>query len=314
MKILFLGSPQIALPLLSSLIEHHTVVGVITQPDKKAGRKQKFVSTEVAKMAESHGIPLFKPRTAISQSLYEELKNLDADIFVMFAFGLILTEPFLSITPQRGINVHPSLLPLYRGASPLQSALLDGKTQTGITIQTVEAKVDAGKILSQKVIPISPDDDVISLENKVALLAPELVLDVLEKLETGSLTPLPQNDSEATYCHMFSKEDGKIDWNEPADSIINKIKAFARWPVAYSYFDGEMVRFYKGSINTTFDFADFSDTKNGQIVLCDMKNGLVVKASDALINLEQLQKQGKKVLNCKDYVNGCRDVLNRCFT
>ncbi|HOF01798.1 MAG TPA: methionyl-tRNA formyltransferase [Spirochaetota bacterium] len=312
MKLIFFGTPDISVKLLESLIRLHKVVAVVTQPDRPVKRSKAPVPTPISITAINNDIPVYKPET-ISDDLAAELRGYDADLFVTFAFGLIFKKNILDITKFGGINVHPSLLPELRGPSPIQTAVLLGKTKIGVTIQTIKLKVDAGDILLQKELDIN-GDDICTIEKKVSELATNMTLEVLSDFERYYSNKTVQDDTKATYCRMINKDDGLIDWNCSGKEIVNKIRAYSNRPVAFSYVDKRKLNIYKASINNTLDFEIYKKRPNGEIVALNRREGVVVKASDCLINLEVLQQEGKKILECKNFVNGCQSFLHKILS
>jgi methionyl-tRNA formyltransferase len=306
MRIIFLGTPEISIQVLKSLINTHDVVAVLTQTDKSVGRSKTPVPSPVANIAVENNIPVFKSEKTDAE-LIEKLKSFNADIFVTFAYGVILKKDFFGITKLGGVNIHPSLLPKYRGPSPIQSAILTGEKVSGVTIQTIKLKVDSGDILLQKEFDILPGDDAYSIELKVAGMAVKLIEDVLKKIENKTIEFHPQDETKATFCKMIKKEDGLIDWNSNGDEIINKIRAFTKWPVSFCYVDGKKMSIYSAHKNNVIGFEKFKDLENGAIVCTSKKEGLVAKCNDSLINIDVLQMEGKKVLDCQCFLNGCKN-------
>lgn len=313
MKIIFLGTPELAIEVLHAVHEEHSIVAVLTQPDKPHGRSKKLIPSPVSIEAEKLGLQVYKPEK-ITDDLIQTLKALEADIFLTFAYGIILPEPFLKITPLGGINIHPSKLPKLRGPSPIKTALLNGAVVSGITIQKVHKKVDRGDILFRKSFDITPEDDEVSLEEKVGRMSADIINSVLYEYSAKKITPIPQNENDATYCTMFKKEDGRIDWSKPAASIINKIRAFSRWPVAFTFLEGKKVNIFKAHLNGEFDFEDFDNYHPGRIVKADKKSGILVKTKDALISIQRLQLEGKNILDYKDFMNGYKNLCDKLFT
>ncbi len=312
MKILFLATSEIAIDVLHTLNEKFKIVAVVTQTDKPVKRNKMPVPTPIAIEAEKLKLKVYKAEI-ISPDLLEELKKLKPDIFVTFAYGVILKKDFLEMFPLGGINIHPSLLPEFRGASPIQSAILQGKNKSGITIQKVVLKVDAGDILLQKEFEITENDDAITIENLVKKESCSLITEVL--LNFDKINPIKQDESKATYCKILKKEDGLIDWeNESGIQIFNKIRAFVKWPIAHTYLDGKILNIYKATIKKDVDFNLFKQYKNGQIVVADIKKGLFIKTKDCILNLDMLQLEGKKILNYKDFINGQRFIEKKIFT
>lgn len=313
MKIIFLATPSIAINTLYALKENFDLLAVVTQPDTPKGRSKKLISSDIALVCEKENIPVLKPNI-INNKLIEQLTNLNADLFITFAYGVILPKSFFSISKLGGINIHPSLLPKYRGASPIQTALLNGDTVSGITIQKMALKVDSGDILLQHKFNISDKDDAITIEQKVSEISSILIIKLLNNFNYYLKNTTSQEEKNATFCKMYKKNDGLINWNNNTLNIINKIRSFVAWPVAYSFIDKERINIYKATINKELNFDNFTNRINGEIILCDNKKGLVVKANDGLINLEILQRQGKKKLECKDFVNGNKSILTNKFS
>ncbi|MCK4799312.1 MAG: methionyl-tRNA formyltransferase [Spirochaetes bacterium] len=312
MKIIFLATSQIALLVFYSLLKNHDIKAVITQPDKPKGRTKELIPGPIAKAAEKENITLYKPNN-IDSKLIQNLVKLDADIFITFAYGLILKKEFFSITKLGGINIHPSLLPKLRGPSPIRTAILQGLSKSGVTIQKMKLKVDSGDILYQQAFDILPEDDAVSIEEKVSSIAADIINPVLLKIEDKNIKLIPQNDSDVTFCKLFKKNDGLIDWNDKGKNIVNKIRALIKWPIAYSFIDNSRINIYKASINKNLSLNDFYNFENGKIIFADKTNGIIVKASDSLINIESLQQKGKKILDWKDFINGYRDLFLKKF-
>ncbi|OHD13308.1 MAG: methionyl-tRNA formyltransferase [Spirochaetes bacterium GWD1_27_9] len=313
MRIIFLGTPQIAVDTFNAVCQKNQIVAVVTQPDKPHGRSKTLLPSPIALAAEQKNIPIYKSDKT-DAPLIEELKKYDADIFLVFAYGVILKKDFFNITKFGGINIHPSLLPKLRGPSPIQTAILQGETKSGITVQTIKLKVDSGDILYQNEFEILPEEDYNSIEKKIATLSAFFINEVLYKFENNQIKPIPQKDNDATFCKLYNKEDGLIDWNFCGKDVINKIRAFVEWPTSYSFIDGKKVSIFSAKINDKLNFSDFTDIENGKIVFADLKNGIVVKTKDCLINLLMLQQEGKKVLAYKDFLNGFRDLNTKKFS
>ncbi len=312
MKIIFLSSDKIALFTFYNLVKHHKIVAVVTQPDKPKGRSHELIPSSIAVAAEEQNIPVYKPEN-ITIDFIEKLKDLKADLFITFAYGVILKEEFFFTAKMGGINIHPSLLPELRGPSPIQAAILQGMTKSGLTIQKIALKMDSGDLLFQKPFDILPEDDEITVEEKVSIIASDSILPVLEKIEKKELNAIPQDDSKATFCKLIKKDEGLIDWHDKGENIINKVRAFVKWPIAYSFLEKNRVNIYKIKVNNIIKFDDNKDTEVGEIIFADKENGIVIKASDALLNIELLQQSGKKILGWKDFLNGHRDLLGKKF-
>ncbi|MCG8570350.1 MAG: methionyl-tRNA formyltransferase [Spirochaetes bacterium] len=307
MKIIFLGTPEIGVPVLKKVASQHDVVAVITQPDKPAGRSKKRIPSPIAVTAKELQIPVFKP-LKIDPAVLDELTAYQADIFLTFAFGMILRKDFFAVTKQGGMNIHPSLLPLYRGPSPLQTALFNGEKKSGITIQQVALKVDSGDILWQEAFDISDNINVVELKQQVSQRSAEIILPFLADWEAGKITPQPQLQEQATYCHMISKDQGLIDWNQSAVQIHNQVRAFMHWPIAHTFLDGIKLNIYQSHLVDPEDYEWNQDVENGTIVNACHKKGVIIKTGAGFIAIISLQLAGKKVLKCNDFLNGCKDL------
>lgn len=308
MKIIFFGTPELAAPVLKRISDSHTVVMVVTQPDTLFGRKQILTPSPIAKVAEELNLPVLKPEK-LTTEIKEQLQSLNADLFVTFAYGKIFKADFLNICPKGGINIHPSLLPLYRGASPIQSAILAGEERSGISIQQIALEVDSGDILKSEDFFITPEDNAISIEEKVAVQAADMIEQVLYEIENGTSKSIKQDSAKATFCKMISKNDGNIDWNTEVNCIFNKIRAFAKWPVASTMLDGKKLNIHKACISKMGN----SGTPAGTIICADKKNGLHIQCGTGVLEIKELQLAGKNKLKTADFLNGCRDLAGKCL-
>lgn len=310
MKIIFVGTPKIACKTLSQIIKKHEVVAILTQTDKPQGRSKIPVPSDVACIGELSGIKIFKSEKN-DPELIESLRSLNADLFIVFAYGVILKKEFLDITRFGGINIHPSLLPKYRGSSPMQSAILNGDIESGITIQTINLKVDSGDILYQRTFNISEDDDIVSIEEKVSEMSGEMMVNFLDDFERGLILPVKQDETNVSFCRMFKKEDGLIDWNESGKNILNKIRAFVKWPVAYTFLEGKKLQIYRAKLLNDSDFDEYIGCENGEIIEASNKIGIVIKVKDCFLNLITLQLEGKKILEYRDFLNGQKNLAGK---
>ncbi|MBP5449489.1 MAG: methionyl-tRNA formyltransferase [Spirochaetales bacterium] len=309
MKIILLATPEIALPVYHALQSNHQLLAVLTQTDKPVGRSKQLVPSPIAQAAEADGVTIYKA-DKITPELTAQLCQLGADIFVTFAYGVILPKDFLEITPHGGINIHPSLLPKLRGPSPMQTALLLGEP-TGITVQQIALKVDSGDILYQENVDITDETDILSLTEYVANRSAQIILDVLQNIANGTIVPQKQDETAATFSRMINKEDGKIDWHKPVREIFNQIRAFSAWPVAFSTVEGQKILFHKAIPDETGLFDRYKDCADGQIVILDRKDGIYIKCCDGLLRIMRLQLQGKNILDYKDFANGGQRFLNK---
>lgn len=308
MKIIFFGTPELAVQTLNKISASHEVVMVVTQPDALVGRKQILTPSPIAVAADELKLPVLKPEK-LTNEVREQLSDLNADLFVTFAYGKIFKAEFLKICPKGGINIHPSLLPLYRGASPIQSALLNGESRSGISIQQIALEVDSGDIFKCEEFSILSEDDAITIEEKVAVRACDLIEQVLGEIENGTPKCVKQDSSKATFCRMISKNDGNIDWNTDVNSIFNKIRAFAKWPVASTTLDGKKLNIHKAAISNM----ENSGTPSGTIICADKKKGIHVQCTDGVLEIKELQLAGKNKLQAVDFLNGYRNLAGKCL-
>lgn len=308
MKIIFFGTPELAVPTLKKISASHDVVAVVTQPDTLFGRKQILTPAPIAEAAKELGLTVLKPEK-LTDEIREQLLKLNADLFVTFAYGKIFKAEFLKICPKGGVNIHPSLLPLYRGASPIQSALLNGESRSGISVQQIALEVDSGDILKCEDFSIQPDDDAVTIEEKVAVLASDLIESVLNEIENGTSTSTKQDSSKATFCRMISKNDGNIDWNTNVNSVFNKVRAFAKWPIASTMLDGKKLNIHKAGISNM----ENSGTPCGTVICADKKKGIHIQCADGVLEIKELQLAGKNKLKAVDFLNGYRNLAGKCL-
>ena len=239
MKAVFMGSPIFAWHALQSLMSNqYDIIAVYTQPDKRTGRGQQLMPCPVKQFAVSHGLRVIQPETFKDVEEVSALKGLQPDIIVVAAYGQILPDSVLRIPKYNCINIHPSLLPKYRGPSPVAAAILNGDVVTGVTIMLIERKVDSGQILSQKEIPVNGDDTTESLSGRLAKLGAELLMETIPSWTAGKIQPRLQDESQASYTRMEAKEDGRLDWNLPAVQLWRRVKAFYPWPGCFTDWKG----------------------------------------------------------------------------
>jgi len=310
MKIIFLTSSDISTKTFYELKKGHEITAVITSTDKAKGRSKKLIPTDIAVICEKENIKIYKTDN-IDDKITEELKSQNADIFITFAFGIILKRVFFEVSRYGGINIHPSLLPDLRGPSPIQTALLKGYSKSGLTVQKMALKVDSGEILYQIPFDIEENDDAESIEKKISEISANSINDILEKFEKGKIKSVPQDDNSATYCKFIKKEQGEIKWEDRNINIRNKIRAFIKWPIAFSYIDKQRINIYKASIAEKD--IKYDNEKNGKILFADKNNGIIVKTGSGLLKLEVLQKEGKNILLWNDFLNGFRDLNIKYF-
>lgn len=296
MKVAFMGSPQFASVVLAKLLQStHKVVCVVTQPDAAVGRGHKVKFNPVKTVALAHGIPVLQP-PKISLAV-DELLQYQPEIIVTCAFGQILRQNVLDAAPHGVINVHGSLLPRYRGAAPIQWAVINGDAETGITIAQTELGLDCGPIIHTVTTPIDPAETAGDLFTRLADLGAAALLTALDQIQTGTAQFVPQDDCLATNAPLLSKEMARLDWRQDAAVLRNLVRGLNPWPVAYFMLGGEMVKVFRASVLP-------GRAAPGTIVKCSPKEGLVIGCGKDLLRLDAVQVAGKKVVTGADFCNG----------
>jgi methionyl-tRNA formyltransferase len=313
-RTVFMGSPDFALPVLRRLLEsEHEVVAVCTQPDRPAGRGRALQAPPAKTLALGRGVPVFQPARVSAPDSVEELARLAPDLIVMAAYGQILRQPLLDV-PRRGVlNVHASLLPRHRGAAPVAAAILAGDEETGVTILRTELALDAGPMLAQRRVPISPQDTTGTLTERLAEAGADLVMEVLPAWLEGSLSPTPQDESGATYAPTLRKEDGRVDWTLPAEDIWRRVRAFTPWPGAFTYLNSQPLRL----IDTWPLAATGEGQPAGTVVPCPTgadvpsQAGFAVVTGRGLLAIVRLQLAGRRALPSADFLRGQRGLMGK---
>jgi len=304
MKIIFMGTPDFARAALEKIIDAgHEVVLVVTQPDKPKGRSGELQVSDVKACALEHGIPVFQPVRIKLPENVAELKKYEADIYVVAAFGQILSQEILDIPKFGCVNIHASLLPKYRGAAPIQQAIIDGEEKTGVTIMQMAAGMDTGDILIQREIPIDHDETGGGLFDKLSVLGGELIVDALPMIEKGELTPIPQEEEKATKCGKLSKDMGKIDFSKDAKSVRNLIRGLNPWPSAFTSLNGKMLKIWKAEVVEKPGDECATDIKPGEIAAVN-KDSFIVKTGTDYLEVLEIQLEGKKRMPVKDFLLG----------
>lgn len=303
MKIVFMGTPDFAAGALAALIKAgHEIAAVVTQPDKAKGRSREPVPSPVKVCALKHHIPVLQPKRIKAPEAVEELRGLGAEIFIVAAYGQILSQEILDLPPLGSVNIHASLLPKYRGASPIQHAIIDGEQKTGITIMQMDAGIDTGDMLYQKETGIGPEDDFESLHDRLTLLGGEAIVEALTLLEQGKLRPQKQDDSQSCYAPLISKEMGAIDFSQTAVQIDRLIRGLTPWPSAYTGLRGRQLKIWKAVPEAE---RDVSGHVPGEILSVE-KDSVTVAAGEGALRLLELQMEGKKRLPAHDFLLGVR--------
>lgn len=296
MKIVFFGTSNVALPVLQTLVNHHEIAAVVTQPDAPVGRKQELSESPVSVLAEELQLKVLKPATLKDNTIVRmELQSIAADMFVVVAYGKIIPEDILSLPPHGTLNVHPSLLPKYRGASPIQNALLNGDTETGTSIMLVDKEMDHGPVLAQQKVSVDPDDNAITLGDKLARVSAKLLLDVIPQYISGSLSPQEQDHASATFTKIITKQDGAIDWNKPASEILNQFRAYYPWPGVWTTWNGKILKITDCTINSQGASGEPGTVLEGGIVVCGNGTSLF---------LNRVQLEGKNEMDIVSFLNG----------
>jgi len=298
MKIIFFGNGEFSVKVLEKLNQHYRVNSVVTTPDKKQGRGQQFVEPMVKVFAKEHNIE-FRQFVKVSVDGIDYLKNEKPDIIVTAAFGQILSRELLSIPKIGVLNVHGSILPKYRGASPIQSAIINGDKETGITIMRTVYELDAGDILLQKKVKIEDFDTSSTMFEKLAVWGGECIVEAVDKIQSGNYAFVPQNNNDATYTKIIKKEDAKIDFNKTAKQVCDFIRGMYNWPIAYFEIENEKIKVHESEIIHTD-----KQYKAGTILSSDNKSGLIVACLEDAIRLKKLQKTSGKVLDDVAFLNG----------
>ncbi len=308
MNIVFMGTPDFALPTLKQLHEStHNVQLVVTQPDRPKGRGRESTPPPVKQFAVENGLPTLQPEKSTDPKVVQTLSELNADIFIVVAFGQILKENLLALPRYFCMNLHSSLLPKYRGAAPINWAIINGESETGVTTMKMDAGLDTGDILLADRVPIHFEEDAQSLHDTLATKGASLVLETLRQLEARTLKPLSQNSSLSSYAPKLKKEDGLIDWDNPALTIHNRVRGLSPWPGAFSYLGPKRLSIRKTEITV----GEPSDIPGDIIRTSD--RGIEVGTRDGRIIITELQPEGKKRMSAKSFLAGHKIVSGTKF-
>ena len=302
LNVVFAGTPDFAAEALAALIQsEHNVIAVYSQPDRPAGRGRKLKASPVKELALEHDIPVYQPESLKGEAEQQVLRDLNPDVMIVAAYGLILPQVVLDIPRLGCLNIHASLLPRWRGAAPIQRAILDGDSESGITIMQMAAGLDTGDMLSVHPCPIEADETGGSLHDKLASLGATSLVSTLAELAAGNITPVPQNDEQATYAHKLNKQEAQLDWNKPAKDLDRQVRAFNPWPVSYFMLDDKAVRIWQAELNE-------QQGEAGTVLHAD-KKGIVIACGENSLRLLQLQPPGKKAMDAASFLNGHADLF-----
>jgi methionyl-tRNA formyltransferase len=305
LRLVFMGSPQFAVPPLERLLaSKYQVAAVYTQPDRPAGRGRGLVSSPVKQAAQARGLTVVQPASLKAAGAREQLKGFEPDVIVVAAFGQILPEPVLALPRLGCLNIHPSLLPRFRGASPVASTILAGDDFSGVSIMVMDEGLDTGPVLARAQIPILDRDTTGSLTEKLSRLGAQLLGEVLAGWSRGERTPRPQDESKVTYCSPIAKEEGEIDWRRPAVDIWRRVRAFNPWPGCYTRWWGKTLKI--------IEVAPLGGERTagvGRVVALDSKAGFGVGTGDGILAIARVQMEGKKAMSADEFLRGQRGLL-----
>jgi methionyl-tRNA formyltransferase len=307
MKLAFFGTPEFAVPCLDTLIHSgHEIKAVITQPDRPAGRKHEVLPTPIKLLAQKHSLLVMQPEKVKSREFLEEYKKFDLDLNVIIAFGQILPDELIYHPEYHSINIHASLLPRYRGASPINWAIINGDTHTGITYQFIEQKLDAGDIIHAEKIRIKETDTSITIHDRLSKLSAGTVLKIIESIENKTFTRTKQDETQATYVTLLKKGDGKIDFNLPAEKIINKIRGLLPWPTAFCTLEDKTLKILSAGP------ADCVPSGATGMISGIIKNqGFIVEAYGSCMLVKEVQYEGGKRMGAYQFSLGHKDLKGK---
>ena len=300
MRVVFMGTPDFSVPTLECIIEAgHEVVGVVTQPDKAKGRGKKVVYTPVKEKALEHGLTVYQPRRAREPEFIEQMRALNPDVMGVVAFGQILPKELLDIPKYGCVNVHASLLPKYRGAAPIQWAVIRGEKVSGVTTMQMDVGLDTGDMLLKTEVPLAEDETGGSLHDKLSVLGGDLLIETLKGLEAGTIVPEKQDDSQSgEYARMLDKSLGKIDFSMRAEEIERLIRGLNPWPSAYTSYNNKTMKLWKARV------VPGGEAVPGQVLAVD-KKGFTVQTGDGALQILELQMEGKKRMDAGAFLRGC---------
>lgn len=300
-RILFMGTPEFAVPALEALIrEGYPIIAAVTQPDRPRGRGRKSEATPVKKSAEERGIPVLQPERVRDEAFLKTFRDMNPDLVVLVAFGQILPMEIIEYPGMGCLNIHPSLLPRYRGAAPINWAIIRGEEKTGVTIIRMDVGVDSGDILLQKETPIGPEETCDDLHDRLAGQGARLLLEAIKGLMAGTPKRVPQDHAQATYAPRLKKEDGRIHWDADVKDIVNLIRGLSSSPGAYTMLGDQQMKVFSASGRKT----PISETPG--TIGREMDEGLPVAARDGFVCLKEVQLEGRKRMRIHDFLRGCR--------
>ena len=309
MKIIFMGTPEYSVPTLKALIDsEHEVIGVYTKPDKPKGRGKKTEITPVKAVALENGLPLFQPGTFKEEEAVREFCAHQADLAVVIAYGLILPEALLTAYPLGCVNLHASLLPKFRGASPIQAAILAGESKTGVTSMQMDQGLDTGDMLLQAEMALNGTETAGELHDRLAQMSARLCLDTLEGLASGGIVPRAQAEADASYAGKITKEMGRIHWGNAAAEIDRQIRGMNPWPSAYTYWQGKLLKIWRAK-----PFPEAGGKAQAGLVISAGEAGIMIACGQGALLIEEVQLEGKKRMPAAAFLNGYEVAVGHCF-
>jgi methionyl-tRNA formyltransferase len=304
MRLVFMGSPQFAvLPLVQLLASKYQLMAVYTQPDRPAGRGRGLAASPVKQAAQARGLTVVQPANFKAAGVVERLEGFKPDVIVVAAFGQILPKSVLALPRLGCLNIHPSLLPRFRGASPVASTILVGNDFSGVSIMVMDEGLDTGPVLARAQIPILDLDTTGSLSAKLSWLGAQLLGEVLAGWSRGERTPQPQDESEATYCGPITKNEGEIDWRRPALDIWRRVRAFNPWPGCYTRWRGKTLKIIEAAP------VDGGVAEAGEVVALEARAGFGVGTGDGILGISRVQLEGKRAMSAEEFLRGQRELL-----
>ena len=306
MRVFFMGTPQFCLPAFEAVHRAgHEIVAVCTAPDRRAGRGRRLTASPVKEMATELGIPVLQPKTLRRPEAMGQIVDCEPDSIVVVSYGLILPAELLRVPRLGCVNLHPSLLPRHRGATPIPAAILAGDQTTGVTVILMNERVDAGDILAQHSVPIDDDDTGDSLGRRLAVIGAGLLVDVLDRQQRDTIRPVSQDEGRATFTRRLEKSDGQIDWNQSAEQIGRMVRAFYRWPGAFSSWRGKSIKLVKVKVKESFGLAP------GEVAIDSEANALLVGTGHGQLAVERVQLEGRREMAAADFIRGNRAIAGQ---
>lgn len=308
MVIVFFGTPEFAVPSLEALIgSRHRVAAVVSQPDRPKGRGQHLQPTPTKVVAQAHGIPVLQPAKIREEQFLDRVRALEPDLGVVVAFGRILPDALIAIPRLGMINVHASILPRYRGAAPIQRAVLAGDAETGVTIMRIETELDAGATFAMKTVPIPPDATSGDMDATLATVGAQILIPVVDAMESGTAVETPQDHSKATFAPKITKEEGPIDWNRRADAIHNRVRGLQPWPLASTTLSGRRVVVRRTRVRSPSgpgDLTPAAERRPGTVILARGDELVVACGAGTPLQILEIQPEGKRTMTAREFLAG----------